>query len=296
MRRKAFTLLELLVVIGIIGILVGILGPRLGAAMAQTRLTRCQANLRTVGMGVVTYKAANKERTPVMRKWPTSDDAVNAAPSSTSGCDDAYGKNVEEDDGSGTGTTTTQAEDWEDLGDNAMQNVWLMIASATVQENAFECPSDNQYEERGTEYRFGWTNAFQYSYGSQWPYQYAADENTRNAAAFTATLENVFIFADMSPVGEGSTTGVSEMDLGTHEKLGFNMVDSSGTVSNHKDENNPNSLAGFGNDDIYLGGPEGSAVAGAMPEWPETEVDGYEPNYDTSICSSGRLSSVGGDE
>jgi prepilin-type N-terminal cleavage/methylation domain-containing protein len=287
MRRKAFTLLELLVVIGIIGILVGILGPQLGKVMAQARSTRCQTNLKAIGTGVVTYKAANKERTPLMRSKPTSEADVNAAPTPSNGCDDAYGENVSVDDGAGG--TTTEAEDWEVLGDSAMQNVWLMISSAVVKEKAFECPSDREYDKRGTEYRFGWTSPFQYSYGMQWPYLYAADGTTRNTAAFTATLENVCIFADGSPVPENSSTGVDEYTPGTHEDLGINVLYAGGSVENHADKNNPNSLAGYGNDDVYLGGPEGSGAAGAMPEAPSSAISGYEPQYDTSICASGRL-------
>jgi prepilin-type N-terminal cleavage/methylation domain-containing protein/prepilin-type processing-associated H-X9-DG protein len=62
---RAFTLVELLVVIGIIAILISVLLPALAAARRQGQLVRCQSNLHQIATGFYLYAADNKGRFPV---------------------------------------------------------------------------------------------------------------------------------------------------------------------------------------------------------------------------------------
>jgi prepilin-type N-terminal cleavage/methylation domain-containing protein len=88
LRRSAFTLVELLVVIGIIAVLIGILMPALSKARKQSKAIQCQSNLRQFGMGIEMYAATFRGVMPFKGPDGSSTSATNKNffGSATSGC------------------------------------------------------------------------------------------------------------------------------------------------------------------------------------------------------------------
>jgi prepilin-type N-terminal cleavage/methylation domain-containing protein len=82
---RAFSLVELLVVVAVIGILASLLLPALGRAKLRSRQTACASNLRQVGIAFVLYLDDHEDRFPDRRdlktelgyrpweSWPPSD-------------------------------------------------------------------------------------------------------------------------------------------------------------------------------------------------------------------------------
>lgn len=60
--KRAFTLVEVLVVIGIVVILIGLVLPALSTAAEGGRAAECQSNLRQLAVASQTYTTLNKER------------------------------------------------------------------------------------------------------------------------------------------------------------------------------------------------------------------------------------------
>jgi prepilin-type N-terminal cleavage/methylation domain-containing protein len=71
-RRTAFTLVELLVVIGIIAVLIALLLPALNRARQQAISVQCMSNLKNIGMAALMYAHENKG-------WLPPSDSANPA-------------------------------------------------------------------------------------------------------------------------------------------------------------------------------------------------------------------------
>lgn len=69
--RRAFTLIELLIVVALIGLLMAILLPSLGAARNSARRTACASNLRQIGVAMRTYLGWSNDRYPYASAMPS---------------------------------------------------------------------------------------------------------------------------------------------------------------------------------------------------------------------------------
>lgn len=75
-QRRGFTLVELLVVIGIIALLIAMLMPALSKARDTANQVACASNMRQWGMAVHQYASASKGKFPVF-DWDIASDGYN---------------------------------------------------------------------------------------------------------------------------------------------------------------------------------------------------------------------------
>jgi prepilin-type N-terminal cleavage/methylation domain-containing protein len=154
-----FTLVELLVVIGIIALLIAILLPALQKARDQANRTACLSNMRQLGTAFIMYTGENKGYLPYNTSFARAGSRLDGGGAYPA----AYGKNRVVngdfvDPASGTGSDFgPHPEDWiywqqknapayRDIRESAIGK--FLAADRAVLEKLLRCPSDTDADKR----------------------------------------------------------------------------------------------------------------------------------------------------
>ena len=130
MKRKGFTLVELLVVITIIGLLMGLLMPAVYSALEKANQAACKSNLKQIGTACQTWATGHRQRWPdVLNDGSTHWDEIGLSRSDRVEPAEEVPEEFEQV-GLETGPVNSNTA-----------NFWRLVASAGMTIDVFLCPS-----------------------------------------------------------------------------------------------------------------------------------------------------------
>ncbi|HUU94030.1 MAG TPA: prepilin-type N-terminal cleavage/methylation domain-containing protein [Phycisphaerae bacterium] len=219
MKRKGFTLVELLVVITIIGLLAGLLLPAVYSALEKANQAACKNNLKQIGTSCQTWATGHRQ------KWP---DVLNDGSEAWNDVGKSRTDQVNADEDI---PEDSQEPDLNDGPvDSNTSNFWRLIASAGMTVDIFLCPSAGHLRD-DTVVRFDQVKDFRgprfvsYSYQNVLgPYtltQTSAEQPSALAVAADANPQR----ADFWSNGPGTTVTEGATDLKLGSEASFEQDD-----------------------------------------------------------------------
>jgi len=262
-RTKGFTLVELLVVIGIIALLISILLPSLNKARETANRVKCASNLRQIGQAILLYANDNKGAYP--RTF------YSAGPAPLIPNIMGWQSEISDPGWSGFVPPPQFSSGYGTIGsgvNNIPQCLYLLLNTTDITSAVFTCPSSGAVADTyggGSNTALSQSNFsvvstnLSYSYANPYPDATAAG----NGFKMTTGVDPTFaVAADMNPGTYGginnnvlavtttsSSSGVAMGNSPNHAQVGQNVLFADGHV-----EFDVTCLCGENGDNIYTRG------------------------------------------